>query len=165
MAMSIVHEAIYSSPSMAQIDLCNFVPDLIVSLRRGVGGASGIAVSTDIEPGIVLDADLAVPCGMVLNELITNALKHAFPGEITGRVMVEARRTADGRARVTVRDDGVGLPNGFDWRQTETLGLTIIVGLVENQLDGGIEKNEGPGVAFSFAFKDMHSTADGEYRR
>ncbi len=160
MAMSIVHESIHGAPSLAQIELCDYVSDLVRGLCGTFDNGSGIAVSSDIETGIRLDADRAVSCGMVLNELITNAIKHAFPDGNGGCVTIKGRRTADGRVCVAVRDDGVGLPPGLDWRRAESLGLMMIVGLVENQLDGDIVKEDGPGVSFSFTFEDIVLAAE-----
>lgn len=156
MAMSTVHESIYAAPSLAQIDLCDYVSDLVRELRSTFPGGTPVAITVEVEAGILLDADRAVPCGLVLNELITNTVKHAFPGGKGGFVTVRGGRLADGRVRVTVRDNGTGMPEGFDWRGAESLGLTMIVGLVENQLDGDITLEAGPGVALSFTFQDVN---------
>lgn len=158
--MALVHEILYCAPSLAQIELCEYVSDLVRGLRGTFDHDSGIRISVDVEAGILLDADGAVTCGMVLNELISNAVKHAFPHGKGGRIGVEARRLADGRVRVTVRDNGVGLREDIDWRHAESLGLTLVVGLVENQLDGEIDMEAGDAVAFSFIFRDVNPVAN-----
>jgi two-component sensor histidine kinase len=89
----------------------------------------------------------------LVNELVSNALKHAFPGDRMGTVEVGLRRREDGSVELRVADDGVGLPGALDFRRTDTLGLQIVVLLV-NQLDGSIELGTGRGTDFTIAFHD-----------
>jgi two-component sensor histidine kinase len=155
-AIALVHEILYGAPSLAQVELSAYVPELVRGLRATLSRPSRVMTSLDIAPGLLLNPDEAVTCGMVLNELITNAIRHAFPHGNGGHIAIEGYPVGDGRIRVTVRDDGVGLGESVDWRRTDTLGLTLAVGLVENQLDGDITLEEGPGVALSFTFKALN---------
>ena len=104
----------------------------------------------DIED-LYLAVDRAIPCGLILNELITNARKHAFPEGRAGVVRVELRQTASNRFVLLVSDDGVGLPPSLDIRQTESLGLQLVCTLAD-QLRGELRIERGAGTAFRLEF-------------
>jgi two-component sensor histidine kinase len=104
----------------------------------------------DLEP-VPPSVNAAVPCGLILNELATNALKHAFRGRDTGQVGVSFRRGPEGRVRLRVRDNGSGLPTGLDWRQADSLGLRLVRILAE-QLDATVEVQSCEGTEFSVGF-------------
>jgi two-component sensor histidine kinase len=89
-----------------------------------------------------------MPCGLVLNELLTNALKYAFPDHGPGQVEVDARRLDDAMIRIEVSDDGIGLPDQLDLDSSNTLGLSLVRGLVA-QLGGRIEREPGSGTRFA----------------
>lgn len=101
---------------------------------------------------MVLPIDAAVPCGLILNELAVNALKHAFPGGCGGEVTVgmEHDPAAD-TVCLRVHDNGVGLPAGVDWRQSPSLGLRL-VRILAGQLSGAVETGTGPGADFQITF-------------
>ena len=101
--------------------------------------------------GVRLGLDLAVSCGLLLNELITNSLKHAFPGGRRGRVGVELR-SQDELITLVVRDDGVGLPEQMNWQQTNSLGMQLIHTLATHDLRGTIELNRSGGTEFCITF-------------
>ena len=86
-----------------------------------------------------MDITKAIPCGLILNELISNALKHAFPGDRKGKLQIIISETKNAEIDIVVRDNGVGLPDNVDIHQPQTLGLELVNGLVKNQLDGQIE--------------------------
>jgi two-component sensor histidine kinase len=95
--------------------------------------------------------DLAIPCGLILNELVSNVLKHAFPDGRAGILEVRLRLDHRGCAQLQVRDDGVGFPPHLDFRHTESLGLQLVTDLVE-QLGGAIELQHGSGSTFVITF-------------
>ena len=101
-----------------------------------------------------LDINSAVPCGMILNELISNALKHAFPEDRTGVVRIGLRRRPDGATELRVEDNGVGLGEGVDFRRTESLGLQI-VNLLVDQLDATLEVDRTKGTGVTLIFKEL----------
>ena len=103
----------------------------------------------DCEP-IELSVDSAMPCGLMLNELLTNALKYAFPDQRPGRIRVGARRLDDAMIGIEVSDDGVGLPLQLDLDRANTLGLSLVRGLVA-QLGGRIEREPGAGTRFTIS--------------
>jgi two-component sensor histidine kinase len=98
-----------------------------------------------------VDLERAVPCGLLINELLTNALKHAFPGGRRGRVAVEMAAGPGGQYDLVVGDDGVGLPAHVDFRRTESLGLQLVCTLAR-QFEGRIELDPGPGTRFRVTF-------------
>jgi len=93
-----------------------------------------------------------VPCGLLLSELVTNAFKHGFRGRSEGKLAAGLRQDADGRVRLRVSDDGVGLPADVDWRQSRSLGLRL-VHLLSRQLDAAVEVRQGGGTDFLITFK------------
>jgi two-component sensor histidine kinase/sensor domain CHASE-containing protein len=163
-SMALIHERLYGSGSDA-VNFAEYARDLVTHLRHSLSGDSGrIAVTVDIEE-VALDMDVAVPCGLVINELLTNALQHAFPEGRAGTVTVSLRRR-DGTLELRVTDDGVGLPQGVDPDNPGTLGLRI-VNILSAQLRGTLGTERGPvdgrGTTFSLAFPGPtgEPTADG----
>ncbi len=156
-SMALVHEKLYQSADLARVNFAEYAQSLLQYLWRAHGShAPGIRLALDLEP-VWLDVEAAVPCGLVLNELAGNALKHAFPGRAEGEVAVSLRRAADGRVSLEVRDNGKGLPPGLDWRQTRSLGLHL-VDMLSGQLDAAVEVPDGEGTTFRLAFSDADAT-------
>lgn len=150
-SMALVHEKLYQSADLARIDFTEYVESLLNYLWRAHGPvASGVRLSLDLEP-LSLSVDVAVPCGLILNELVINALKHAFCGRAGGEVTVSLRGGADGRVRLCVRDNGTGLPEGFDWKQARSLGLRLVQ-MLAGQLRAVVEVSSGEGTEFAIAF-------------
>jgi two-component sensor histidine kinase len=94
----------------------------------------------------------AIPCGLILNELISNALKHAFPGDRQGELQIIMRKTKNTEIEIVVSDNGLSLPDNVDIHQSRTVGLYLVNGLVKNQLDGQIEVRRGTGTEFRIKF-------------
>ena len=146
------HEGVYQAHDLANVDMARYLADLLRGLRATYG-SSGDGVTTKLTAaGVVLSADLAIPCGLIVNELTTNAFKHAFPGG-RGSVDVSLQREGD-RYTLRVADDGVGLPERFELTSLTSLGLQLVQTLSE-QVGGtvGIERGSAAGVAFSVSFK------------
>lgn len=143
-SIALIHEKLYRSAELTTVDFAEYVRDLVSDLFQTYGiGQEGVRVRTDVS-AISLDIDTAVPCGLVVNELVTNVLKHAFPHGQPGEVVVSVRPSAPGRYVLRVSDTGVGLPAGLDWRNSTSLGLKL-VGDLAMQLDGVLTVNSGPG--------------------
>jgi PAS domain S-box-containing protein len=151
-AMALTHETLYQSEDLARIDMAGFLrrltSQLIVSFAER-SGAVGIEVEAE---DVCLDITRANPCGLLINELVTNALRHAFEPGQQGRVLVGIYREGPSGNKVVVRDDGRGFPQDLDFQKTETLGLQIVIGLVE-QLDGSIEMTSEPGRGTEFTVR------------
>jgi len=106
------------------------------------------------EAGIISVLDTAIPCGLALNELIVNSIKHAFPGGRTGTIRVGLFRGEPGILVLSVADDGVGFPAGFDFRNDGRIGLQTVVSLVEGQLHGTISCESGRGTICTATIRD-----------
>lgn len=149
-AMALIHEKLYGADNLATIDFGDYVHDL-ARILVGSYARQREAIHLDVrtEP-ISLDIRIAIPLGLILNELVTNALKHAFAGR-GKRLLVELGASPDGKHRLVVADDGVGLPAGFDPDHAPTLGLRMVRGLVQ-QIDGELLVESPPGTKFEIVF-------------
>ena len=152
-SMALVHEKLYQSQSLSTIEFDGYLESLAVHLFHSYENeASGIELVTNMDR-ILLDIQTAIPCGLLVNELLSNALKHAFPGDRKGRIELELRRLEDDRIFLRVKDDGIGLPGGFDIHKAQTLGIQIVADLV-SQLDGTLEISGDGGTEFRIIFKE-----------
>jgi two-component sensor histidine kinase len=149
-SMAFAHEMLYRSADLSEVDLAQYIPDLASYLRRLYQHKAGsVQIKNDIGE-LGLSIDTAIPCGLIINELVSNAFKHGFPDGHSGTI--DVRLCADdGAVALTVQDDGVGLPAELDWRQTETLGLRLVVMLVE-QIEGSIELDQSEGTTWKITF-------------
>lgn len=153
-SMALVHEKLYESDDLARVEFAGYARSLLEYLWRAHGSAaSGVRLVLDVEP-VPLSVTAAVPCGLILNELASNALKHAFAGRDGGEVAVTLRGDDDGEVRLRIGDDGTGLPPGFDWRQARSLGLRLVQ-MLAGQLGGQLEvqTREGEGTQFQVVFR------------
>lgn len=137
-SMALVHQKLYQSDTLSQIDLRDYIHDLVALIREmNSGRASAVRIEVAGEP-ISVSIEVAVPCGLVVNELVTNAIKYAFSESSGGRIGVDLLRPDSGRLILRVSDDGRGLPEGADPRGFETLGLQTVIMIVEHQLQGTV---------------------------
>lgn len=150
-SMALVHELLYQSQDLAQIDFVSYVHKLTRHLLHSY--LSDISrVSLEImATSLLLDIDMAIPCGLIINELVSNSLKHAFPNNRTGKIYVILDRDSDGLYTVIVRDDGVGLPEGLNVHRTETLGLQLVTSLA-GQINATIGLQRHNGTTFEIRF-------------
>lgn len=150
--MAMVHEKLYRSADLARLNAKAYIEELTRSLFSAyrTGGAN-ISLLLEVEQAEI-GIDAAIPCGLVINELVSNALKHAFPEGRAGEVRVSLRPEGERGVLLTVADDGVGMPGDFDWRKAETLGLRLVQNLVEQQLQGRIELERARGTEWRIRF-------------
>jgi PAS domain S-box-containing protein len=154
-SMSLVHEKLYRAKSLARIDFSEYLRALISHLRTSYA-ANKIICRVESE-GLELPLDLAVPCGMIINELVTNALKYAFPdnrpcpGHDTCLIRVDLRRS-DTLCTLTVADNGIGLPADLDWTRTRTLGMLLVRMLGQHQLGGQYLLDQSNGTSWTLTF-------------
>ncbi len=152
-AMSLVHEKLYKSHDLANIDFGEYVKSFVDTLAVSHGiGAGKVAINTRIED-ISFDLENAIPCGLVINELVSNSLKYAFPGDRKGEVQVILNSINKKDLELIIKDNGIGLSKNFDFDNIETLGLSLTRTIVEHQLDGEIEIDRTNGTAFCITFK------------
>jgi two-component sensor histidine kinase len=105
---------------------------------------------------VELGIDSAIPCGLIINELVTNSLKHAFPGEKKGEIKIVLGKTNGNEYELTVSDNGIGIPEDIDFRNTKTLGLHLVSMLAEGQLSGKIKHDRSKGTEFSIIFGEKN---------
>jgi two-component sensor histidine kinase len=151
-AMAILHEILYESSSLAEIDFADYLRRLVEHLVRSYGAAARIRTEVRLEP-LQCHRDVALPCGLIVNELLSNAFKYAFPGGNTGGIRVVLRRGAQGKVHLLVRDNGVGLPPRLDWETSPTLGLRLVRTLAR-QIDADVKTTRRKGTLFSITFLD-----------
>jgi two-component sensor histidine kinase len=149
-SMALIHERLYRSRDLSRIDLGEYVQSLssfLIRSYRAYTRAVQLRVDAD---DVALSIDAAVPCGLIINELMSNALKHAFPDGREGEIRV-AIKADNGLVQLSVGDNGVGFPDDVDFRETESLGLQLVNTLVD-QLDGTVALRVNGGTTFEIAF-------------
>jgi two-component sensor histidine kinase/GAF domain-containing protein len=151
-AMGLVHQLLHQSQDLELVDLAAYLQRLAeAKLQSWLPGAQKVRLETNLEPARV-EVGRAMHCGLAVNELIANALEHAFGEDQSGRLKMSLRR-GEQEARVEVADDGPGLPQGLNPKNTGTLGLQLVQGLVESQLQGRLEVVSRPGdTRFTLSF-------------
>ena len=153
-SMSLVHEKLYRSDHLSRIDFGGYIHSLAAHLVHIYRPSAGpVRLETDFED-VTLDITTAMPCGLLLSELISNALKHAFPENREGVICLGLKRRPDGLIEIRVADNGIGFPEGLDFSQVESFGFQIVMLLVR-QLDAKIELDRTGGTAFTVRFREL----------
>ena len=148
-SMALIHEKLYNSNDLTAIDFSDYIRSLSSSLINAYNAdQSRIRLVIDVKD-LSLDINRAIPAGLIMNELISNSLKHACPGDRTGVITITGRCNTD-CIFLSVQDNGVGLPKGMDWRNTSTLGLHLVITLIK-QVGGSIELNRSEGTTFEMS--------------
>jgi PAS domain S-box-containing protein len=151
-AMALIHEILYDSGRLIRIDLEEYVSKLATSLARMYGSEPGLIDLQVSAENIALEIDDTVPCGLVINELLSNSFKYAFPDGRSGKIKIEAEHAEDGKIALVVSDDGVGIPPDIDIRNPGSMGMRLVTGLVETQLGGDVELDRSHGSCYSITF-------------
>jgi PAS domain S-box-containing protein len=151
-AMALIHEKLYQSEDLARVPMAGYLQDLGRHLFSSYGVDSKHIVLRIDARDTALDVDTAIPCGLIVNELISNSLKHAFPGKEGGEIHVAVRLEEGGLGVLSVCDSGIGLPDDFDICDTQTLGLRLVSTLAR-QIDGTIKVDGKRGAAFQLTFR------------
>ena len=150
--MALIHESLYRSDNHAQLDFSGYLRELVSYLLASYGrGMDEITVNTELRL-TRLDMDLAIPCGLIANELLSNSLKHAFPDGRHGTISIRLSAVGENMCEFVVSDDGIGLPLGFDVKNVSTFGLQLINGLAVHQMRGTVAFPEGPGTTVAIRF-------------
>ena len=137
-SMALVHEGLYGAENLARIDFAEYARNLAEDILASHGSPTvPVRLKTELEP-VTMGADLAVPCGLILNELLSNAFKHGFPGGAQGEIKLTLRKDVTGRYILSVQDTGVGIPAGLDFKTNQSLGLKL-VRLLTQQIRGSFE--------------------------
>lgn len=149
-SMALAHEQLYRSQNLADISLADYVQNLVSHVQQAFMEPERKHECRVTIDDVTLDIEKVVPCGLLITELLSNVFKHAFPGARCGTIEVTLSRQ-DGRLLLSVADDGIGLPEGLDYRNAQTLGLQLVSALVE-QLDGSLSVNKDAGTRFTIVF-------------
>ncbi|MBN2207421.1 MAG: PAS domain S-box protein [Candidatus Aminicenantes bacterium] len=150
-SIALIHEKLYQSRDFARVDFSDYIANMVghlVSFHSGVGGRVRFRIEAD---DVKLDINRAIPCGLIINELVTNALKHAFPAGRGGEIVIRLWTLEGGRHALSVKDTGVGLPDGLNPESASSLGFQIVGDLVR-QLEGAMEVVRGGGTEIVVRF-------------
>ncbi|OPY26096.1 MAG: putative diguanylate cyclase [Methanocella sp. PtaU1.Bin125] len=153
-SMALIHEKLYQSRDISRIDFAGYVRSLTSYLMHSYATGQRVNVVVDIE-NVLLGIDTAIPCGLIINELVSNSFKYAFQDGRPGELRIGLAREGDLYV-LTVGDNGVGLPPGLDYLNTRSLGLQLVNTLV-SQLEGTIELDGSQGTRFRIVFKEIRS--------
>ncbi|MEW5859701.1 MAG: CBS domain-containing protein [Cyanobacteriota bacterium] len=154
-SMALIHEKLYQSEDLSRIDFAEYIRDLADNLLRSYKASSqAITLKTTVND-ITLNIDTAIPCGLIINELISNSLKHAFPTPSKdNEICINIYSSGNNQFILHVSDNGIGFPKDLDFRNTESLGLELVCTLTE-QLDGTIELDSRRGTSFNIIFSEI----------
>jgi len=151
-SMSLVYNKLYQSENLASINMTDYLKELTTGLVKSYA-VSPSMVTVHVVPGnVFLGVDMAIPCGMVVNELVTNSLKYAFPDNRKGLISILLKEDVKG-LELLVSDDGVGIPEDINTAGTSTLGIKLVTNLVQDQLGGKMELDRGQGTTFKITFR------------
>jgi len=152
-SMAIVHQKLYQSKDLSRIDFSEYIKQLLAHLFQ-VYKVDNNTITLNIQTqSIKIGVDTAIPCGLIINELVSNSLKHAFPGGRKGNIDIVMKELSPDNFVLEVSDDGIGFPEDIDFRNTLSLGLQLIITLAE-QLDGTIDKQNVNGTRFILRFRE-----------
>ncbi len=157
-SMALIHERLYKSKNLAGINFKEYANDLVNNLFRSYGVQSGIINFKIDMDDVILNLDTANPCGLIITELVSNSLKHAFPAERKGEILIKFNSDNNENLTLIVRDNGIGFPTDIDFKKTNTLGMQLVTSLV-GQLKGIIELDINNGTEFKITFKEKKSGA------
>ena len=150
-SIGLIHEKLYKSKDLARLDFAQYIRSLTVHLFHSYKiKADEVNLNADIDD-VFFDIDTAIPCGLIINELVSNSLKHAFPGRNKGEISVKMYKDQKGHYALIVKDTGIGFPRDVDFRKTNTLGMKLVSNLVK-QLEGTIELTRIEGTEFKIVF-------------
>lgn len=151
-SMALVHDRLYRSPDLARVDIPSYIEQLADELLQTFQVKSRVIDLKSHIDDVRISINQAIPCGLIVNELLSNAIKYAFPGGRHGRIEVRFRSLDDRNYELSVRDNGVGLPQGFRLDSANTMGMVIVDSLVR-QLGGRLSISNQNGAAFTMQFE------------
>jgi two-component sensor histidine kinase/HAMP domain-containing protein len=148
-SIALIHEKLYRSTDLAYIDFREYLQGLVAGITDTYNRPD-VIFSLDMEP-VALDVNVGIPCGLIVNEMVSNCLKHAFPDGRKGTIRLGVGKNSEGSYLLFVEDNGIGFPEGVDFRNTSSLGL-LLVNVLTNQIQGILELSREEGTMFSITF-------------
>ncbi|MFC1852201.1 PAS domain S-box protein [candidate division CSSED10-310 bacterium] len=155
-SMSLIHEQLYQSKDFSSIDLGKYIRNLVKSLYSSYGINSNRIKPVIAVRDVTLDIDTAIPCGLIINELVSNTLKYAFPEHKTGEIRIMMQTRNHEEHELVVQDDGIGLPADMDISNSPTMGLYIVHLLSTRQLKGQVAMDRAKGTQFTITFSKQN---------
>lgn len=149
-SMALIHEKLYMTRNFAELSLKDFIQDMCRQLWRVYDPSGEFNLKLDVDD-VHLDLIQSIPCGLIIHELLSNALQHAFPENRSGQVRISLHEKAGGGIELSIADNGCGIPPDFDLDSCGSLGLTLVRELTA-QLDGALEMPSGSGACFRVNF-------------
>lgn len=156
MSMALIHEKLYRSKDLARIDFSEYIQMLASQITATYSTKGNVEMKISADK-LLIGIDIAVPCGLMINEMISNSMKHAFPDGRSGEIVIDMHEVSDNGKnvyRLSVKDNGIGLPEGFDINEATTLGMVLISSLA-GQLNGSLEIKSSGGTEYSILLQDM----------
>jgi two-component sensor histidine kinase len=150
-SIALIYDRLYRSENLASIEFAGYLKSLVTGIKATYGGATLRVDVVIIGSDVALDIEHAVPCGLIISELVSNAFKHAFPADRVGRIEVYAHKEPAGEVVLEVADDGIGIPESVDWRQPQSLGLQLVASLT-TQLHASTDLDRSRGTRFKMRF-------------
>ncbi len=153
-AMATVHENLYKTKNLSALSMLPFLKKLAESVLISYQLSSEQVELEINSDAIFMSIDQALPLGLIINELVSNSLKHAFSAGRKGKISIKTNRLNDDTIHLRFSDNGIGIPVSIDWRNVDSLGLKLVVNLAENQLDGSVKMETDKGTHFDFIFNE-----------
>jgi PAS domain S-box-containing protein len=153
--IAMVHQKLYQSQNLSRINLKDYISDLAnLIVTSHSNDPDKISLVMDLE-SINIELDIAVPCGLIINELLSNSIKYAFPGDRKGIINIILKKLDDEIIELIVSDDGIGIPEESEYMNRNTLGMQLLKGISEDQLMGKINISTNNGMNCSIRFKNI----------
>ncbi|MBF0342629.1 MAG: GAF domain-containing protein [Nitrospirae bacterium] len=155
-SMALIHEHLYKSADMSKLDFSEYIESMAGELIASYGAYSDTIPMLRLDIKVdYLDTDIAIPCGLIICELISNSMKYAFPGSRRGEICIALSLNTDGTFMLIVGDNGVGLPEDFDFKSTKSLGLMLVRDLITRKLRGSMEIDRNSGATFKMLWRKL----------
>ncbi|MGZ7068152.1 MAG: histidine kinase dimerization/phosphoacceptor domain -containing protein, partial [Methanobacterium sp.] len=153
-SIALIHERMYQSEDLSNIDLSSYITTLISDLFDSYGAISDHIKTEITVPKMVFSIETSIPLGLVINEIISNSLKYAFKGVDNPKISVLLKSLGENKYKLDISDNGIGFPENIDYKNTSSLGLQLVNALVD-QIEGEIKLVEGKGTHFEITFNDL----------
>ena len=156
--MSLIHELLYQTKDFSTINFSEYIVSISTNLFQSYNQNKNTKLTLDLDP-LFLDLDIAIPCGLIINELVTNSLKYSFDiNQTNGEVKIQLSQKEDD-VLLKIEDNGKGFPNDIDFRDTESLGMQLVVSLID-QIDGEIILENTSGAKYELRFKNVSKVSE-----
>jgi two-component sensor histidine kinase len=153
-SMSFVHESLYQSKTLSEVNFSEYIQNIARNLFHSYGRPEGgLSIQYDLEE-VFLNLDTSIPCGLIINEVVSNSLKYAFQGRKEGIIKIAFSKVSNEKLKLIVSDNGIGLPDNFDIDKAESLGLQLVTTLI-TQISGDLSIDTSSGTQFTIVFKEQ----------